>query len=61
MEGVIGDADAGDDGYVTIEELLEDEIVKSPRCPICDSPLCEKGRVLHSKGQKYTYYFSCGS
>lgn len=58
-EGVIGDADAGDDGYVTIEELLDDDIVKNPVCPICSSPLKEKGRVLHSKGQKYTYYFSC--
>ena len=59
MEAVIGDADAGDDGYVTIGELLEDEIVTSPVCPICKKPLEPKGRALHSKGQRYTLYFGC--
>ena len=58
-EAVIGDADAGDDGYVTISELLEDEIVTAPTCPICKRPLEQKGRALHSKGQKYTLYFGC--
>ncbi len=58
-ESVIGDADAGDDGYVTIGELLEDEVVKNPLCPICNSPLESLGRTLHSKGQKYTLPYSC--
>ena len=58
-EQTLGDADAGDDGYVTIDELLEDPKVKNPLCPICNSPLLEKGKILHSKGQKYTYYFGC--
>ena len=56
---VIGDADAGDDGYVTISEMLDDDIVKSPKCPICGSVLEPQDRVLHSKGQKYTFHFSC--
>lgn len=60
-ESVIGDADAGDDGYVTIGELLDDEIVKSPLCPLCNSPLESLGRTLHSKGQKYTQPFNCKS
>ena len=58
-EGVIGDADAGDDGYVTIPEMLEDEIVSSPPCPICKEKLKSCGRPLHSKGQKYTFVFEC--
>jgi len=58
-ESVIGDADAGDDGYVTIGELLEDDIVKSPICPICKAPLTEKDKLLHSKGQRYTRHFVC--
>ncbi|MBO5906686.1 MAG: exonuclease domain-containing protein [Clostridia bacterium] len=58
-EEVIGDADAGDDGYVTIEEMLEDDIIKHPLCPTCHAPLTEKGDTLHSKGQKYTFYFTC--
>ena len=56
---VIGDADAGDDGYVTIGEMLEDEIVKSPRCPICKRTMEAEDKVLHSKGQKYTFHFNC--
>ena len=56
---VIGDADAGDDGYVTISEMLDDDIVKSPKCPICGAALEPKSKVLHSKGQKYTFHFGC--
>ena len=58
-ESVIGDADAGDDGYVTIGEMLEDEIVASPICPICKNTLVSQGKPLHSKGQKYTFIFGC--
>ncbi len=58
-DSVIGDADAGDDGYVTINEMLDDDIVKAPDCPICGKPLSQKGKTLHSKGQRYTFYFEC--
>lgn len=58
-EGVLGDADAGDEGYVTIDELLDDELIKSPACPICGEKMHELGKPLHSKGQKYTLYFGC--
>ena len=58
-ESVIGDADAGDDGYVTINEMLDDEIVKSPVCPICKRPLSMELEPLHSKGQRYTYLYHC--
>jgi DNA polymerase III epsilon subunit-like protein len=56
---VIGDADAGDDGYVTIAEMLEDEKVCSPLCPICQGELTRLEKPLHTKGQKYSYLFSC--
>ena len=56
---VIGDADAGDDGYVTIGELLDDEIVKEPDCPICKSKLKLLSKPLHSKGQRYTFHYGC--
>ena len=56
---VIGDADAGDDGYVTIGEMLDDDIVKSPECPICHRVMETKDKVLHSKGQKYTFHLNC--
>ena len=58
-ESVIGDADAGDDGYVTIEEMLDDDIVRAPLCPICKAALVLKNKPLHSKGQKYTFHYNC--
>ena len=58
-EQIIGDADSGDDGYVTIGELLDDDIVKKPLCPICRSALTLKLRPLHSKGQRYTFFYNC--
>ena len=56
---VIGDADAGEDGYVTIGEMLDDELVKSPVCPLCKKRMEQVGKTLHSKGQKYTFIFNC--
>lgn len=58
-DSVIGDADAGGDGYVTITEMLEDEIVKSPVCPVCKREMREEDKLLHSKGQRYTMHFVC--
>ncbi len=59
LDEVIGDADAGEDGYVTISELLDDEQIIKPLCPICSSVMERENKALHSKGQKYTIHFSC--
>ena len=56
---VIGDADAGDDGYVTISEMLDDDIVKAPLCPICERRLKLLTKPLHSRGQRYTFHYGC--
>ena len=58
-EAVIGDADGGEDGYVTIGELLDDDLVKRPKCPLCSCEMNLKLKPLHSKGQRYTYYYHC--
>ena len=58
-DSVIGDADAGGDGYVTIGEMLDDDLVKAPLCPLCKKPMREEDKLLHSKGQKYTRHFVC--
>ena len=58
-EYVIGDADAGGDGYVAISELLDDDVVKSPVCPLCKAALTEEDKLLHSKGQRYTFHYKC--
>lgn len=56
---VIGDADAGDDGYVTISEMLDDECVSRPMCPVCHAVLKQTSKMLHSKGQRYSALFEC--
>jgi hypothetical protein len=56
---VIGDADTGDDGYVTVGELLEDETVIQARCPLCKTDMTLECKPLHSKGQKYSFLFNC--
>ena len=58
-ESVIGDADSGEDGYVTISEMLEDPLVKAPVCPLCKKPLISEDKMLHSRGQRYLMLFSC--
>ncbi len=58
-ESVFGDADAGDDGYVAIDEIFDDAKIKRPRCPICNSHLTMREKALHSKGQRYTYLYDC--
>ena len=59
LEDVIGDADAGEDGYVTIGEMLQDEEAVSPACPICKARLERVDSLLHSKGQRYTLHLRC--
>ena len=56
---VIGDADAGEDGYVAISEMLEDNVVAKPLCPLCKEPLVLADKILHSKGQRYTFHYRC--
>jgi DNA polymerase III epsilon subunit-like protein len=58
-DSVIGDADAGDDGYVTISEMLDDDAVVNPICPLCKTALKREDKILHSKGQRYTIHYSC--
>ncbi|MBO7304996.1 MAG: exonuclease domain-containing protein [Clostridia bacterium] len=58
-ERVVGDADAGEDGYVTISELLDEDFVKAPVCPVCQRKLSSRLKMLHSKGQRYSYIYSC--
>ncbi len=59
LSDVIGDADAGDDGYVTISEMIDDELVSSPVCPVCHAELKKASKMLHSKGQRYSMLFEC--
>ena len=59
LSAVIGNADAGDDGYVTVGEILDDETVKHPKCPVCGKRLLPVENALHSRGQKYVFLYRC--
>ena len=56
---VIGDADAGEKGFPTPEDILRHPTVAAPKCPICSAPLTPLDKMLHSKGQRYTILLSC--
>lgn len=56
---VIGDADAGEKGFPTPEDILRSPTVAAPVCPICSAKLTPLDKMLHSKGQRYTILLSC--
>ena len=59
LSDVIGDADGGDDGYVTVSEMLADESAIAPPCPVCGGKLAPMEASLHSRGQRYTFLYRC--
>ncbi len=59
LADVIGDADGGDDGYVTVADMLADPYAVAPPCPLCQGNLTLIDRPLHSRGQRYTFMYDC--
>lgn len=55
----IGNADAGEQGYDEIGDLLASPKVAQAVCPLCGEPLAVMDRTLHSKGQRYTVLLGC--
>ena len=49
---VIGDADAGERGFPSPEDVLSHSTVTKPVCPFCSEPLSPLDKMLHSKGQR---------
>lgn len=56
---VFGHADVGEKGFATPDDVLRDDKVACPVCPVCGKPLDKTGRLLHAKGQKYTQLLTC--
>ena len=56
---MLGDADGGEQGFISPLDVLKAEAVAAPKCPLCGQPLANVERTLHSKGQKYLALFSC--
>lgn len=55
----IGDADSGEKGFASVERVLEQDVFRTPLCPICGKPLTKKEATLHTKGQKYITLYAC--
>ncbi|MCQ2385969.1 MAG: exonuclease domain-containing protein [Clostridia bacterium] len=56
---ILGDADAGEEGFSSLKEVFAHPYFVSPVCPVCHTSLEGNEPVLHSKGQKYSVLFSC--
>ncbi len=56
---ILGDADAGETGFKSPEDVLQYEAVAEPVCPLCAAKLEPLDKMLHSKGQRYTRLLSC--
>lgn len=56
---VLGDADAGEDGYVDLGELLGCPEITAPACPCCGGKLTADGKMVHLRGQKYRRLYEC--
>ncbi len=59
LETVVGDADAGERGFHSPDDILKLPLVTAPECPLCHAKLCVDEKLLHSKGQRYTLLLNC--
>ena len=56
---VLGDADSGETGFSDIKSIFADPRIASPVCPVCQAPLEDADKLLHSKGQRYLRLYRC--
>lgn len=54
-----GDADIGEEGFESVEEVLKSPEAKAPPCPFCGGALSECGKPLHGRGHRYRSLFLC--
>ena len=55
----LGNADVGETGYTAIDDILKDESLENPTCPLCGDFLEKTGKLLHAKGQRYSRLCTC--
>ena len=55
-----GNADVGEKGFSSPEQVLKDDLVEKPECPLCHKRLEFVGKMLHAKGQRYSQLCKCG-
>ena len=54
-----GDADIGEVGYASVEEVLGSPESAPPPCPTCGKPLTPIGKVLHGRSHRYRILCRC--
>ena len=54
-----GDADIGEEGYESIEEILASREAALGTCPVCGSALSAVGKMLHGRGHRYRTLCHC--
>lgn len=59
FDRVYGDADIGEEGYRSIEEILGSPEAAIGTCPICQRPLSAVGKILHGRGHRYRTLCHC--
>ena len=55
----IGDADSGEQGFDSEQDMLSHDLISRPICPICQKELSDLSKVLHSKGHRYIRLITC--
>lgn len=56
---VIGDADSGEIGFASEQEMLAHDLIACPTCPVCERELDDLSKILHSKGHRYMRLITC--
>ncbi len=56
---ILGDADHGEKGFVSISDIFTLENIAKPTCPHCQASLASKAKMLHAKGQRYSKLYTC--
>lgn len=54
-----GDADIGQEGYESIEDILASREAAAGECPLCRAPLAVVGKMLHGRGHRYRTLCHC--
>lgn len=54
-----GDADIGEEGYESVEDILRSPEAAAVLCPICGARLEECGKTLHGRGHRYRILCRC--
>ena len=55
----IGNADVGEKGFATAEQVVKESCIDRLDCPLCKKKMEKAGKLLHEKGQRYKLLYIC--